>query len=118
METSTRFGAEDAKLHFTRSLSTAGLGGLRNRAAAIGGGPQPPGSTTAHAGAPGLRPRGAGARGAPPPGPGVQKPGGGRFLRASHGKEREAATLANSITNHNRQEFCCLRLNAQCFSWR
>lgn len=26
METSTRFGAEDAKLHFTRSLSTAGLG--------------------------------------------------------------------------------------------
>ncbi|XP_039692685.1 uncharacterized protein LOC120581650 [Pteropus medius] len=26
METSTGFGAEDAKLHFTRSLSTAGLG--------------------------------------------------------------------------------------------
>ena len=78
METSTRFGAKDAKLHFTRSLSTAGLGGLRNRAAAIGGGPQTPCSATAHAGAPRLPPRGAGARGAPPPGPGVQKPRGGR----------------------------------------
>ncbi|XP_059018468.1 uncharacterized protein LOC131824482 [Mustela lutreola] len=42
METSTRFGAEDAKLHFTRSLSTAGLGGLRNGAARLERAPSHP----------------------------------------------------------------------------
>ncbi|CAD7673382.1 unnamed protein product [Nyctereutes procyonoides] len=55
METSTRFCAEDAKLHFTRSLSTAGLGGSGSRAAAIGGGPRPPCSPPPTRGLPGCR---------------------------------------------------------------
>ncbi|XP_036188663.1 uncharacterized protein LOC118668239 isoform X3 [Myotis myotis] len=96
METSTRFGAEDAKLHFTRSLSTAGLGFETQSRCEGSGHPALPRPT------PWLRERRCALprrQRAHPPRPGAQKPRGASGRHPTE-RGRDATTPADSINYH------------------